>query len=210
MHCYHGVRRDRGCPTLSPGVGEGWERLSVVPGGLGFLTPLPTVETVGYHLPRPGRWPAPMHAWMWRESADAPPLSAAFADRVGRTAQMYGSRPTLGASARQSRVRDGNKIAQHGAPSFGAECWVGRFYESRAGFSRRHKNPCRRSAAQNLYSTLYPGLPPWATFVPPCGLAFCGPRGTRPFSYSCPRFRPWAIIFRARGAGPADVCMDEA
>ena len=26
-----------GCPTLSPGVGEGWEQISAVPVGLGFL-----------------------------------------------------------------------------------------------------------------------------------------------------------------------------
>src|SRR5664280_2223607 len=29
----------------------------------------------------------------------------------------------------------------------------------------------------------------------------CRPRGTRLFSHAHPRLKPWAIIFRARGAG---------
>ncbi len=91
-------------------------------------------------------------------------LSAVFAGRVGRLPHSMRPSPPgqrtnvagLWAESmhswmrRKSRIRqytspaprDGNKIAQHGAPSFGAECWVGCCMKSEPASAGDTKRVC--------------------------------------------------------------------
>ena len=69
---------------------------------------------------------------------------------VGRNQQARTRTP-------ESRLRDGKKIAQHAAPSFGAECWVGCFMKPDPPRGR-HETVSPAEAGSEFIYPAYPGL----------------------------------------------------